>query len=117
MVKIVCSPNSLEALKKRGGLNAKFVPLSVLGSFALQETKKEDKKKTAGENYFLINSDLKRKPQERNSQCCASEIQEKGKVCIEKCFFLCNPTEDNKEKRLSRHCLPIINFKNTEPIM
>lgn len=35
-VKIVCSPNSLEALTKRGGLNAQFVPLSVLGSFALQ---------------------------------------------------------------------------------
>lgn len=75
-VKIVCSPNSLEALKV-GVLNAKFVPLSVLGSFALQKKKKKQRGK-----YFLINRDLKRKPQERNSQCCASKIQEKGKVCI-----------------------------------
>ena len=48
-MKIVCSPNSLEALKV-GVLNAKFVPLSVLGSFALQ--KKEKKKKTAGKILF-----------------------------------------------------------------
>lgn len=74
MVKIVCSPNSLEALKEGvgggRGFNAEFVPLSLLGSFALQ--------KQWGK-YFLINRDLKRKPQERNSQCCASKIQEEGK--------------------------------------
>ena len=39
-VKIVCSPNSLEALKEwgTGGFDAKFVPLTLLGSFALQKT-------------------------------------------------------------------------------
>lgn len=57
---------------------------------------KKKKKKQRGK-YFLINWDLKRKPQERNSQCCASKIQEKGKVCIEKCFYA---TQLRKTKRL-----------------
>lgn len=76
-----------------------------------------------------INRDLKRKPQEHNSQCSASTIQEKGKsLRIEKrCwglfffFVLFNATENKRlktrRKRLSHHCLPIMNFKSTEPIM
>lgn len=81
-----------------------------------------------GKNTLKINRDLKRKPQEHNSQCSASTIQEKGKsLRIEKrCwvfffFVLFNATENKRlktrRKRLSHHCLPIMNFKSTEPIM
>lgn len=93
---------SLEALKE--SLNAKFVPLSVLGSFALPK-----KKKNPAGRIFESLRIWREKPQEQkySVQC---QIQEKTNVRIESFFFLCNTTEKNKEtqnKRLSHHCLPI----------
>lgn len=110
-VKIVCSPNSLEALKE-GVWMLNLRPCLFLDRLHY-------KTKTNWGKYFLINMELKRKPQESNSQCQQDPRERK---CLHIKCFLCNPSEknketQNKEKRLSHHCLPIIQFKNTEPIM
>lgn len=65
-----------------------------------------------GKNTLKINRDLKRKPQEHNSQCSASTIQEKGKsLRIEKrcwgfflLFFLMQlKTRDSKREEKDCH--------------
>lgn len=63
-----------------------------------------NKNKSGGKTLFWINRDLKRKPQERNSPCCASKIQEKGKVCIEKRVFFMQP---NWEKQGEKTVTPL----------
>lgn len=75
--------NSLEALKDLGGVEAKFVPLFVLGSFALQEEKGrgENKNTAGGEMLFNQWRFQEEKPQESsNSRCSARTIQKKVRI-------------------------------------
>lgn len=101
------------------------VPLSVLGSIC---TTKINKQKQWGEKYFENQQRFEEKTTgAQQSVQCQHDPREREKFAHRKkvlVFFvvvLFNATENKRlktrRKRLSHHCLPIMNFKSTEPIM
>lgn len=88
-VKIVCSPKFTRSLK-REGLNAKFVPLSAFGSFALRKINRGD--------HFVNHLDLEEKTAGTQQPVPCQQDPRERKSLHRKVFFYA--TQLRKTKRL-----------------